>query len=502
MWQKINKRFPISLILIAAYPAVSLLAVNFYEIEPRNVYRPLIFSFLIAAAIFFAFQKIFKDREKAGVIATLFFFILFIYGRAYEYLFIELKLMSSLGDLNHLFLILGTGIFFSLLIWIYDKTRILESATITVFSATLLLLPSYQIVQNFLREPYPFTPAQVEIPDAFYEGTRPDIYHIVLDAYAREDQLARLGFDNSAFIETLRQQGFYVADCARSNYSRTALSLASILNLDYLWRVVPDQDPGSRNDAALFAALSNNLAQETLREAGYTFITTKNGFVWYEMPQHADIFIAPDHNSFFAPYLLPFERLFVVNSIFRILLDLGYLETIQDGYFLYGEHYEYVTTALNQLKEIPNMPEPKYIYFHLIVPHPPNVLSPDGSIAPDLNDPEGYLRNVEFINNALPPILAGIIEKSETPPIILLHGDHSYMLDNDHRFDILHAVYYPEAEELLYPTISPMNTYRLIFKRLFGLDTAQLREMSLQADIGHPFGKQLAELPALPAYCP
>jgi hypothetical protein len=269
-----------------------------------------------------------------------------------------------------------------------------------------------------------------------------------------------------------------------------------------MWRVLPNQPPTSYQDLAVYAALSNNLAQNTFRDAGYTFITNQNGFVWSEMSDHADIFIRPDRNNFFAPYLFPFERLFLENSVFRILLDLKFLHAYQDGYLLFGEHYEQVTTTLDRLGDIPEIPGPKFTYLHLIVPHLPAAFNPDGTIASPIDVPEGYLRNVEFINNTLPSILAEVIEKSETPPIIIVHGDHGYIKDSTHRFDILNAIYYPDAVEELYPTISPMNTYRLIFKNLFELDLIQFKPLSIQGDIGHPFGKKPAKLPDLPDFCP
>ena len=43
-----------------------------------------------------------------------------------------------------------------------------------------------------------------------------------------------LGYDNSEFLNSLRQRGFYVADCSQSNYAYTEFSLTSSLNYDYL----------------------------------------------------------------------------------------------------------------------------------------------------------------------------------------------------------------------------------------------------------------------------
>ncbi len=60
--------------------------------------------------------------------------------------------------------------------------------------------------------------------------TRPDIYYIVLDGYARADVLDGLyDFDNDDFISALESKGFVVPEQNHSNYPKTALSIASTL---------------------------------------------------------------------------------------------------------------------------------------------------------------------------------------------------------------------------------------------------------------------------------
>ena len=64
---------------------------------------------------------------------------------------------------------------------------------------------------------------------------KPDIYYIILDAYARADVMQDFyGYDNSHFVEQLTDLGFYVAPCSQSNYAWTGLSLTSSLNMNYL----------------------------------------------------------------------------------------------------------------------------------------------------------------------------------------------------------------------------------------------------------------------------
>jgi hypothetical protein len=60
----------------------------------------------------------------------------------------------------------------------------------------------------------------------------PDVYYIVLDGYGRADVLSSIfNYDNSEFIEFLKEKGFYVGERSHSNYIETYLSLTSSLNL-------------------------------------------------------------------------------------------------------------------------------------------------------------------------------------------------------------------------------------------------------------------------------
>ena len=62
----------------------------------------------------------------------------------------------------------------------------------------------------------------------------PDIYFLIFDRYGSEESIKHLtGVDNDlpAFLES---RGFTVAHDAHSNYGRTAMSIASTFDLDYL----------------------------------------------------------------------------------------------------------------------------------------------------------------------------------------------------------------------------------------------------------------------------
>ena len=63
----------------------------------------------------------------------------------------------------------------------------------------------------------------------------PDVYVIIMDAYERDSVLREFhGYDNSPFLNSLEDMGFYVAYGSLSNYRHTELSLSSLLNMEYI----------------------------------------------------------------------------------------------------------------------------------------------------------------------------------------------------------------------------------------------------------------------------
>ena len=113
------------------------------------------------------------------------------------------------------------------------------------------------------------------LPDV--SGKRPDIYYIILDAYARNDALLDLhNFDNSDFLRELEQRGFYVATEATSNYKYTIQSIPSSLNMAYL-DGLGVRIPSSRDDI-IDISRSHALAA-ILRALGYEYIHLDSGYI-------------------------------------------------------------------------------------------------------------------------------------------------------------------------------------------------------------------------------
>ena len=63
----------------------------------------------------------------------------------------------------------------------------------------------------------------------------PNIYHVLLDAHSSNYALKKYyNFDNNNFYQELERKGFSIIEPSFSNYPATQMSVASMLNLEYL----------------------------------------------------------------------------------------------------------------------------------------------------------------------------------------------------------------------------------------------------------------------------
>ena len=286
--------------------------------------------------------------------------------------------------------------------------------------------------------------------------------------------------------------------------------MTSSLNLDYIYNAIPHNGPADANLEPIYHALQYSKVRAMLKEQGYQIISFKTGYEWDEW-RDADQFLYPplEETPFLYPAIQPFEYVFLQTTALRPLMQNGFLAKER-----YIEHYNRVNYMLDELPKVASQPGPKFVYAHFLAPHAPFIYLPDGSINPDYNyyiteagigaDDEhtrvGYLNNVQYISKQILPVLQQVIANSAQPPIIIVQGDHGYVLE-ERKYNNLNAYYFPgDAKQSLYPTITPVNTFRLIFNKYFGMDYGLRDDKSIGTDPGRPYRQRIE--PPFPAECP
>lgn len=84
---------------------------------------------------------------------------------------------------------------------------------------------------------------------------------------------------------------------------------------------------------------------------------------------------------------------------------------------------------------------------------------------------------VAYIDRRIAEISAEMIRQSDPPPILIIQGDHGVAGHNG--LQILNLYYFPQGgAEALYPTITPVNSFRILFDTYFGADLDLLPDYS------------------------
>ena len=498
---KSGKRPLLHFILFAIAPILLLLANNIAEARPTDSLRAIFISALLAIIIFVILKKLLDDEGRAAILTTLILVLFFTYGHIYN-LLAEIDILNiDLG--RHRFLApLWLGLLFLGALWTIRQTRIDDRLhqTLIVIASISILLSIIQIGSYEVRSAQ--SPQQVVETDKLDQASQaesdqalPDIYYFVFDEYPRADSLLNdYGFDNQPFIAGLKERGFFIADCSQSNYSWTRLSLASTLNLNYLDNLGVGLDPESRDLSPFLNLITNSFIRNYVEELGYQTVSFPTQFYWTEW-KDADYYINPEQDQWekITTFGLTnsFEALLLETSAGLIITDtLQNLPALQDSDATFSANrlrYEHVMFTLEQLKEVPSIESPKFVYAHVVSPHSPYVIDANGAFIENQKDSqEGFVDQVIYLNSQILLIIDEIIQNSDVPPIILIQSDtggktqdRSDSLGSGNRMMNFGAYYFPNGGETdLYHTITPVNSFRILLNYYFGEEFEILDDVS------------------------
>jgi hypothetical protein len=264
---------------------------------------------------------------------------------------------------------------------------------------------------------------------------------------------------------------------------QTVFSISSSLNYSFI-----DPPSGSQRDGFYFKDLiAHSALLEKLRECGYSFVINESGFY------HTDD-LAPD--AVLSPWstLTEFEGLLLSGSPYEVTASYLMLDAPPQSF---AAHRKRITQTFSALQDAHQLPGPKLVFAHIISPHPPFVFDADGrEIQPaysySMNDGddfrgslqeylEGYPGQVQFVNQQVEKVVDSLLANSETPPVIILQADHGPGSGLDwsspyntclwERTSILNAYYLPGIDPgVLYPGITPVNSFRVVLNEYFGAD--------------------------------
>lgn len=477
--------FPFYPPLFAIFPVFTALGVNIREVYIKAGLRSLLVAFGIGILFLLFFWLTTRKTSLAGLLSLWSVILFFSYG----YIFTDNSGLIVWGLIWLIVCVLMTK-------FIKEGGRI--ALVLNIVALFLLITPAYQIISFIITQQRANSEAQqvlstqtLALPDS-----PPDVYLIVLDSHLRSDVLLEtFDLDNSAFIAELESMGFNVLDCAMSNYAYTPLSMSSMLNMDYISTLAPELQPPKTDRTLLFELIKHNSLRRSLEEIGYSTysIVSYQPLAW----ENANHYIATDADSISSSsktvIVNSFESLVIKPTLAKPLLKLIASHLQSDS--LVPLDYLYADDARQQLfiqdKLTETIPDrgPKLVFAHINLPHPPYVFNADGSLIEDppplpwvtpipWDDYLNYYSNhVQYVDSAILPIVKNILNSSDSPPVIVIIGDHG--ADSANRLGILSAYYLPEdlAADIPEDT-SLVNSFRYVFNLVFRADLPILENIS------------------------
>jgi hypothetical protein len=496
--------------LFGLFPLISILATNVSEVQLTDA-LPVVAISLGVVVLVWAIAWIFvRDFLRVGMIAS--GFIIFLFTPFH----VNLALQTWLADIfptaaqYTVPVVLSVSVS-GLLFWMYYFSRKARglgqvNSIMNVVSISLVGFAGWNIANAKLTEKFDWLgiqsklQAEALVPNLPATTHLPDIYFIVMDRYAGPQTLKTMyEFDNWDFLEDLEAKGFSIAGRSAANYPSTAQSMASSLNLQYINFLKDLVGPKSDSWIPLNSLVQNHRVRQFLASMDYRYIhlgswwgpTSKNNFA--------------DQNFVFTPFP---EMLYILcgTSVLQpIFAALGVLDLRYETWRGNRRQFE------NLIKTI-DTEGPKFVLAHFLLPHDPYVFDRDGGYIPtgrirQQAEEVSYIDQLVYTNRMLKKTIDLILSKSETPPVILLQADEGpyprRFLQQDKNFDwgeatdaeidqkmkILNAFYLPGVDRGdLYPSISPVNTFRLIFNLYFKTNLPMLPDESfVYRKYRHPY---------------
>lgn len=468
-WKK-NILGLVSIVLFGLYPCLFIYFKNAGEVRILDV-TPIILVYLIVAAILLAIcYLVFRNLAKAiamtnTLMVALCNFELFsvVFGDSrYRYLFVTVIVVAVLLGAGFLFRRLKEGFVINL-----------NEVFCVVFGVMILMnaVPAIPTIIHKMTAEVKKGPELRELEiEKVNPETAPNVYYMIFDEYGGKQNLeVLLDYDNSDFLNGLREKGFNVSD---NSYNResiyTVVVVPNLLNLDYVTN--DDMVGEERNDYMMLPDLY--LIMERL---GYE-INTCSHIAFLDNSISKQKFRSVNYFENQAGYAILKRSLFFhLYTAFANEQSRGYGEDL--------------IASMEYYKKLSNMASeeelPQFCLAYFQTPHMPFAFEEDGT---PVSEPEKeswtierYLSYLKWTNSKIEEILSHIIGEDPNA-IIIVQSDHGarYELNSVGIVDlnemeelsqhnILNCVYY-KGEIFDVDGLSGINTLRKVLNSEYGLD--------------------------------
>ncbi len=493
--------------LFALFSVLSLYSYNKDLVNPSYAFWPTIMVLFFALFTHLLVKYFVKDRDKAALLTSIFLFTFLSFGHYVELPFLLFQEMP-IENLNYYIILIGWIIFLTVTANQIIKTKkqfskitfYLNAVSVILVLISFFNITFYEIKTKNVTE---LIEKSNNIGQSASTEKHPDIYYIILDGFARQDILKEIYHaDDSVFVSSLENLGFFVASQSTSNYPQTYLSVSSALNLKYLDDVALTVGEESQDRGPLRKIIKDNQVYQTLKEKGYSFVSFPYTWTGTADNQHTDIYMQ-DQIGF--------------GEFGDLFLNLTPLSIFLQKNLQFEQHRNKILHVFEKMPDVAKIEKPTFTYTHILAPHPPFVFKSDGGPTEMTGKMYGndgshyfelhpnkeeyrklYAEQLSFIAKKTLAMTKEIIENSKEEPVIIIQSDHGpgSMLEWEdeektnlpERFSILNAYYLPSDKNTkLYETITPVNSFRVVFNNIFDANLELLPDRNYFARWNTPY---------------
>ena len=481
---------PVHPVLFAAFPVLFLVAHNRDVTSLSQALGPLAITLACVLGAQITGGAVFRSPRKVAVVLSCVAVLFFSYGHVWTLL----QGRSIAGVRMNDIALAAAWCFLaaaSVVAVVHtrralrDLTRVLNAVAVVCVMTTLITVATDTVGGG--------RAARADVADdiGLVRPDRPrDVYYLIFDRYADAETLrTHLGFDNSPFIEGLERRGFEITPGSRANYQNTHMSLASSLNMEHLDALTQDVQRPSKDLQPIFDLIGRNRVAQAFRSMGYRYVHVGSWASFTSSSPIADVNLKPVETSELT------RALYGSTALSPFLRGTG----IANGDASETQR-EATLGAFRALDRAMDVRGPKFVFAHFILPHPPYVFDRNGRYRPEQErdgNVTGYLEQLRFANAQIERIVGELLDRpADEQPIVVIQADegpyprlgtgfpsswaNEPAADVRVKYGILNAYHLPgpRSEFTEYASISPVNTFRMIFNRYFGAEMSVLPDTS------------------------
>jgi hypothetical protein len=469
-----------------------------------------IFAIIIGITLLFylSMLALTKNMDKSSQLTTLTFFVFLFYGIIKDFIGITLRFTF----LAKYVVLLPLVIFFTIALYInifkknsFFKINLFENLLLSVFiiadAVSACVAPSGIFLnRNLLVRKDVLNVSSIATPDE-----RPDVYFLLFDSYPATDFLRQyLQFDNSRLDSILIKKGFKVINKSRSNYNRTAFSLTSELNFEYLKDLTAKTKLTAQHYNRALLTIKDAVVPEVFLHLGYKMYNLSSFELANQVPIYRESFLTSSEENVLLYNTLPgrIRNDILWNFITGIYVKLFHSVNGRESVSILlsdVKKRDFNNKIADSVVHIPADPAvcPKFIYAHFYLPHPPYFYNENGvpNELKRVTDTQSFFSKkyffpyLKYTNKIIIQTVDSILAGSRKPPVIIIQSDHS-SIDyegcpniKDLCFNNYTAFYFPDKQyEQLHDTLSNINTFPLIFNKYFKLHISLKKDSSFYLD--------------------